>query len=122
MVLIIGNPTGPGEIDVTGWNLAALEDTLATLEADIMLGSARPLTEDEVEVLTDNVYGLRAEEWTRELDEEDVMAAVDRIRLIVNEAIYQRDLAEALRRKATGEPLSQAQADAYSVYIETINA
>lgn len=123
MSTLINDPRGPGEIDVTGWELDRLAETLMTLRSDMRDGADRPLSGDEEDALVgETPWGLLPGPtvggwWTSDAL---VEIATDRLSEVVEEARYQRDLPRALDAKAQGRTLTLPEQEAYDRYVADI--
>lgn len=121
----IFDPRTTDLIDVTGWDLDRLRDTLAVLHFDALHGSDRELDDEEIEDLAGE-YGLGddplAEPGGWHLHDDEVQEAIIRLWEIVTEAIYQRDLPGALGAKAAGRGLTDPQRAAWEVYSRELSA
>jgi hypothetical protein len=114
---LIDDPRSDGQIDVTGWDLDALNEILIDLNYQAHHGSPSDyiLTDDQIEALS-----LPTSLWT--LDHPRVNEALARLVEIVEEARYQRDLPRAMDALHGGRPLSVDLAAAYERYIADIGA
>lgn len=114
----VDNPTTAARVDTTGWNLDYLATHLTNVSFDASQGNNRPLTADEVDALSGTDAGLpddgEDDWWTSDLE---VAAAADRLGSIVAEAVYQRDLGEALAALHDDRLLTGPQRAAYEQYI-----
>jgi hypothetical protein len=118
--MIVNDPQSPTTIDVTGWDLDYLYGHISTVAFDVNAGNVREISDDEAEVLglTYADTGLPSVDWTT--GHRRVVEAVEHLRPIVDEAIFQRDLDGALTRKAQGASLSPAQELAYDRYVREL--
>jgi hypothetical protein len=122
MAMEIYDPMTAEKIDVTGWDLDRMHETLVSLLWTINHDQAdRELTPAEADAVTGAGYlpppngrGY----WT--LDE-DVRETAARLSQIVDEAIYQRDLPAAMEALAAGQELTLRQRWAYDHYVGEVS-
>lgn len=112
------DPDTPGAVDTTGWDLDHLAATITAVGFDARQGNNRPLTTDEADDLTGPPVGLpdngETDYWT---SDPEVQAAVETLAPIVDEAVFQRDLAAAFTALHAGREPTPAQRDAYDAYV-----
>jgi hypothetical protein len=115
--MLINDPSGAGQIDVTGWDLADLNDTLTELRWAIDHDRQdRELTERELDALRE-LLGSDGGLLGWYTSDTLVYRAVMRLSTIVGEALFQINLPKALAALQAGRELTEAERAAYDEYV-----
>lgn len=114
--MLINDPNGPGQIDVTGWDLADLDDTLTELRWAIDHDHQdRELTEREWDALSGLLREPDALGWYT--SDRPVREATQYLSEIVAEALFQTNLPKAMAALSEGRELTEAEQAAYDAYV-----